>query len=254
MVPLAEFRCYNSGMEQPEEMPPGPAPIYAAPVRATFREKLGPGGASSLALALLSGLGLLGLPWLFRIRQVLRGAEGDVPQAADAILVLGRKLEENDLTPVFAARLGQAERLWRAGLAPRIFVAGGTTGDATRSEAEVGRVWLEARGVPAAAILCEGASQHTLENLFNVRIVMRAEGWATLLLVSDPLHLARARATAHGLDLEVRCSAALEAPPRRGSLGWWLRTAQEGFLLHWYHTGMLYSRLLGNRKQLERVT
>jgi len=28
----------------------------------------------------------------------------------------------------------------------------------------------------------------------------------------------------------------------------------EGFFLHWYHTGMLYSRLLGRRAQLERVT
>lgn len=108
--------------------------------------------------------------------------------------------------------------------------------------------------MPAAAILLEDRSQHTLENLFNVRAHMRAEGWRSLVMVSDPLHLARARATARGLDLEVRCSPALAAPPVRGSLGWWRRAALEAFLLHWYHTGMLYSRLLGRRAQLERVT
>ena len=243
-------------MQEPRTDPTGdpPAPIYAAPVRASFRQKLGPGGAASLGWALLSCLGLLGLPWLYRSAQVLRGTRGDESGVADAILVLGRRLEGDALTAVFEARLAPAESLWRAGLAPRIFVAGGTTGPASRSEAEAGREWLLARGIPEVAILLEDRSQHTLENLFNVRIEMRAQGWTTLLIVSDPLHLARAKATARGLDLAVRCCPAPAAPPRPGSLGWWARAATEGFLLHWYHTGMLYSRLLGSREQLKRVT
>jgi uncharacterized SAM-binding protein YcdF (DUF218 family) len=230
------------------------ARAFAAPVRATFWQKLGPGGAASLGLALVTVLGLAGLPWLYRLRQVLRGARGEAPEAVDAILVLGRRLEKDRLTAVFEARLVEAESLWRQGLAPRLFVAGGVTGDATRSEAEAGRDWLLARGLPAAAILLEDRSQHTLENLFNVRAHMRAAGWHSLLLVSDPLHLARARATARGLDLAVRCRPAREAPPAPGSPAWWLRAALEAFLLHWYHTGMAYSRLIGSARQLERVT
>lgn len=227
---------------------------YHAPPRASFFQKLGPGGAASLGLAILTTLGLGGLPWLCRLRRVLQGAHGDEPAPADAILVLGRRLEGDHLTPVFEARLAQAEVLWRQGLAPRVYVAGGTTGTASRSEAEAGRDWLVARGLPAGAIHLEDRSQHTLENLFNVRSHMRAEGWRTLVVVSDPLHLARARATALGLQLEVRCCPAPEAPPVRGSLAWWRRAALEGFLLHWYHTGMLYSRLIQSRSQLERVT
>ena len=228
--------------------------VYAAPPRATFWQKLGPGGAASLALALLSCLGLLGLPWLLRLRQVLRAAPGDEAAPVDAILVLGRRLEDDALTPVFRARLAHAEDLWRQGFAPRLFIAGGTTGSAARSEAEAGRDWLLGRGVPAGALLLEDRSQHTLENLFNVRSQLRTAGWRTLLLVSDPLHRARAGATARGLDLEVRCSAARLAPPRPGTSGWWTRAAGEAFLLHWYHTGMLYTRLLGSRQQLDRVT
>ena len=227
---------------------------FQAPPHASFLQKLGPGGAASLGLALLSSLGLAGLPWLYRCGQVLRGVRGDEPLAADAILVLGRRLEENRLTPVFEARLAHAEALWRRGFAPRIFLAGGTTGTALRSEAEAGGDWLLARGVPMAAIYLEDHSQHTLENLFNIRTELRAAGWRTLLLVSDPLHLARARATALGLNLDVFCSPASAAPPRRGSFGWWRRVALEGFLLHWYHTGMLYSRLIRSERQLERVT
>jgi uncharacterized SAM-binding protein YcdF (DUF218 family) len=227
---------------------------FHAPPHANFLQKLGPGGAASLGLALLTALGGAGLPWAVRCWQVLRRVHGDEPVSADVILVLGRRLEGDRLTPVFEARLAHAEALWRRGLAPRIFLAGGTTGQAQRSEAEAGRDWLVARGVPAAAILLEGRSQHTLENLFNVRAEMRAAGWRTLLVVSDPLHLARARATALGLNLDVGCSPALAAPPRRGSLGWWRRVALEGFLLHWYHTGMLYSRLIRSERQLKRVT
>lgn len=227
---------------------------YHAPPRASFLQKLGPGGAGSLGLAILTVLGLLGLPWVFRLRQILKGVHGDEPMASDAILVLGRQLRGDWLTPVFEARLAHAEALWWEGLAPRIFVAGGVTGTAVRSEAEAGRDWLVARGIPEAAILMEDRSQHTLENLFNVRVQMRTAGWRTLLLVSDPLHLARAGATARGLDLEVRCSPAPHTLPSLGTLAWWQRAAQEAFLLHWYHTGMLYSRLLRSKRQLERVT
>lgn len=227
---------------------------YHAPPRASFRQKLGPGGGVTLGLALLTGLGLLGLPWAFRLRQVLKGAGGDACLPADAILVLGRQLENDWITPVFEARLAHAEALWRQGLAPRIFVAGGTTGTSRRSEAEAGRDWLLARDIPANAILLEDRSQHTLENLFNVRAQLRSSGWSRLLLVSDPLHLVRARATALGLELVVQCSPATDCPPRRGGLRWWRRAALEAFLLHWYHTGMGYSRLIGSRRQLERVT
>jgi uncharacterized SAM-binding protein YcdF (DUF218 family) len=227
---------------------------YHAPPRASFLQKLGPGGAATLGLAILTALGFVGLPWVFRFRQVLSGIHGDELTPADAILVLGRRLEQDQPTQVFEARLAHAESLWRRGLAPRIFVAGGTTGNARRSEAEAGRDWLVARGVPVGTLFLEDRSQHTVENLFNVRADLRVAGWQTLLLVSDPLHLARARATAQGLDLDVLCSAAQESPPTHGSYAWWRRAAFEAFLLHWYYTGMVYSRLIKSKRQLERVT
>jgi uncharacterized SAM-binding protein YcdF (DUF218 family) len=205
-----------------------------------------------LGLALVTGLLLV--PVWFRLWRVVEGAAGDPLEPADAILVLGRRLQDDALTPVYEARLAHAEGLWRQGLAPRILVAGGITGRATRSEAEAGRDWLLARGVSREAILLEDRSQHTLENLFNVRSHLGAEGWRTLLLVSDPLHLARARATALGLGLDVRCSPAPSCPPPSGSLAWWRRAVFEAFFLHWYHTGLFYSRLIRSERQLERVT
>ena len=77
-------------------------------------------------------------------------------------------------------------------------------------------------------------------------------GWRSVLLVSDPLHLARAVAYARGLGLDVVPSPAAAASPRR--LGYALRAVREAFFLHWYHVGVAYSRLIGSRRLLERVT
>ena len=185
---------------------------------------------------------------------MLREAEGEPLAPADLILVLGRRLQDNRPTAVFEARLAHAAELWRRGLAPRILVAGGVTGRASLSEAMAGRGWLLDKGLPAGAVLVEDQSQHTLENLFHVRETLRAEGWREIILVSDGLHLARAGALAAGLGLRARRSPAPGCPPPRGSLAWYRRAAVEAFLLHWYHTGLAYSRLIRSRRQLERVT
>jgi uncharacterized SAM-binding protein YcdF (DUF218 family) len=215
---------------------------------------MGPGGPSSITLAFLTATLGLGLPVLYRLRSVLRRAQRDERAPADLILVLGRELRDNRPTAVFRARLEHGARLLREGWAPRILVSGGVTGDSQVSEAEAGRELLLAHGLAAATVLVEDGSRHTLENLFNVRETLRREGWQRLILVSDPLHLARAAAVARGLRLEVLLSPAVDCPPARGSLGWALRAAHEAFLLHWYHVGLIYSRAIRSERLLGRVT
>jgi uncharacterized SAM-binding protein YcdF (DUF218 family) len=170
------------------------------------------------------------------------------------ILVLGRELREDRPTEVFRARLEHGARLLHEGWAPRILVSGGVTGDSRVSEAEAGRKHLLDLGLPESAVLVEGGSRHTLENLFNVRETLRRAGWGRLILVSDPLHLARAATVARGLKLDFLLSPATACPPERGSLGWMARAGHEAFLLHWYHVGLLYSRAIRSERLLGRVT
>jgi uncharacterized SAM-binding protein YcdF (DUF218 family) len=220
----------------------------------TLFAELGPGGLTSLTLAFSSGFLGLGLPVVWRGRQVVAGARGEPLRLADAIVVLGRELVDDRPTPVFRARLEHALDLFRADWAPEIIVSGGMTGRATRSEAAAGREHLLRSGAPPHAVSVEERSRHTLENLFNVRETLRARGLERILLVSDPLHLARAAAFARGLALDVCCSPAVNAPPARGTFGWWLRAGREGFLLHWYRVGLAYSRAIGSERLLSRVT
>lgn len=219
-----------------------------------FLAELGPGGLSSLSLAFATGILGAGLPVVWHTRQVLAVARSDERGPADAILILGRELVDDRPTAVFRARLDHGAHLYREGWAPLVIVSGGLTGTAQRSEAAAGREHLLAAGLPATAIHTEDSSRHTLENLRFVRETLRERGWRRVLLVSDPLHLARALAFARGLSLEVACSGAPGAPPSRGSLLWWLRAGREAFLLHWYHVGLAYSRLIRSEQLLERVT
>lgn len=223
-------------------------------VSESWRDYLGPGALSSFVLAGLAAVGGVGIPVAACLRRVLRTAGESGAAPADAVLVLGRVLVDNQPSEVFRARLRHGLELWRAGLAPRLIVAGGLTGHASRSEADAGREQLLAWGVPAERVAIEDRSRHTLENLFNVREALRREGDHQLLLVSDPLHLERAATLARGLGLVITCSPATAAPPQPGTAGWYLRALREAYLLHWYHVGVLYSRAIGSERLLSRVT
>jgi len=221
----------------------------------SWKEFFGPGAITSFLLAAATATLGLGVPVLLRLRQVFAASGRDERAEADAILVLGRSLDRRERpTAVFRARLEHGHHLWEAGLAPRLIVTGGLTGTATVTEAAAGRDYLLELGVPPGEILLEDRSRHTLENLFNTRETLRQNDWRQLIIVSDPLHLARIAAMARGLSLDILPSPAACSPPREGSFGWWFRAAREAFLLHWYHVGMAYARAIRSRKLLSRVT
>lgn len=219
----------------------------------TWRDYLGPGAVTTLLLAAFLAIVGLGVPVAWRLRQVLAEAaraRALRPDPADLLVVLGRVLVDDRPSEVFVGRLNHAAALWRGGVAPTIVVTGGMTGKASRTEAEAGREWLVDSGVPARVIECEGASRHTLENLYNVR---EHFGRGSIVIVSDPLHLARARALAENLGFEVSCSGASAAdPPSKAAR--LMRALREAALLHWYTTGVAWSRLIGSERLLSRVT
>jgi len=132
---------------------------------------------------------------------------------------------------VFAARLDHAETLYREGRAARVLVTGGRSPEDKVSEAAAGSVWLQAHGVPAAAILIEDRSRTTRQNLANAAEVLGADRTKLVLIVSDPLHMRRAMAMAAAQGF-----AALPAPTpttRYRSLGTQLPfLAREVWFMH----------------------
>ena len=133
-------------------------------------------------------------------------AAADAP-AATMLIVPGARIHA-DGTPysLLADRLATALDLWRAGRAPRIVVSGRGGGALAVDEVAAMRRWLEARGVPAAAITGDGGGLRTLDTMRRCR---DAGGAGAVIVVSNPFHVARCVFLGRSLGLDL---VGVEAP------------------------------------------
>jgi uncharacterized SAM-binding protein YcdF (DUF218 family) len=110
----------------------------------------------------------------------------DPPQKADAILVLGDDNYAGD-------RADEAARLFRDGMAPQV-VASGRMLRPYAGIAELIERDLEARGVPAAAIVrFPQRATNTREEAQALRLLAGERGWKRVLVVTSNYHTRRAR-------------------------------------------------------------
>ena len=154
---------------------------------------------------------LLGDALLGYVEDQARVAEKATPRCCyDAIVVLGGGIapaapperQYPSLTDS-SDRIWTAARLYKQGVAPRIIVSGGgflsEHGPAT-TEAEAMRVFLVDLGVPESAIVDEGKSDNTIENMRNVRAIV---GDKAVALVTSGYHMPRALRIARAAKLNV---------------------------------------------------
>jgi uncharacterized SAM-binding protein YcdF (DUF218 family) len=141
-----------------------------------------------------------------------RAAAAQAPACCyDAIVVLGGGmtpaappfLTEPDLSDG-ADRIWHAAQLYHRGVARRVIVSGGSfveqRGGPATSEAEAMRRFLIDLGVPLEAIVSEGNSLNTLENIRNVRQMV---GDARVALITSAFHMPRALKIARQGNLNV---------------------------------------------------
>lgn len=149
-------------------------------------------------LLLLCALWLVGVAtWIVYV--------GDRDQAmpADAILVLGAAAYDARPSPVFQERIRHALDLYRRGYASTLVFTGGYGYGARFSESQVARRYAMREGVPADAILIETLSRTTYENLREARALMLERDLHRVIVVSDPLHMARALRLARRLGIDA---------------------------------------------------
>jgi uncharacterized SAM-binding protein YcdF (DUF218 family) len=139
-----------------------------------------------LAAAVLAFLGVTA--WL-----VARQGWRDEARAADAIVVFGAAEYAGRPSPVFKARLDHGFELYRRGLAPVVITTGGAGADPTYNEGGVGRDYLSRRGIPDHDLIAETQSDDTAESAERVSAILRANGWHTVVAVSDAYHMYRVK-------------------------------------------------------------
>jgi len=146
-------------------------------------------------------------------------------ERVDAIVVLGAAQYDGRPSPVFAGRLEQAELLYRQHRAGTVIVLGaGQPGDVS-TEAQAGRDYLVAGGLPPSAVVAEPVGHTSLESLRAAATYMKAHGMRTAFLVSDPWHNLRIKRMASDLGIRGYASATWHSAARSEAtrLGGYLR-------------------------------
>jgi len=163
-------------------------------------------------------LALLGVAYLISlvVRITLEGMH-DERRPADVILVLGAAQADGRPLPVFKARLDHALSLYRDGYAPYLFFTGGKQPGDRFTEAETGRRYARARGVPDSAILTEQQGRTTWQSLQRAAYQLRRARLRRVILVSDPFHAFRLHRMARDLDMQAVVSPVPHSRIRRFS-------------------------------------
>lgn len=141
--------------------------------------------------------------WLWCAWQVYDFARPNDDVRADVAIVLGAAAWGEKPSPVFRERINHALALYQTHHVDKLMFTGGTPKEGYTTEAEVARKFAMKQGVPAEDIVFENKSKDTFQNLVNARVLMRKHHLKTAVLVSDPYHMARARAMAQDLGMNV---------------------------------------------------
>lgn len=167
----------------------------------------------------------------------MRDANIDQAHHADAIVVFGAAEYVGRPSPVFRARLDHAYELFKMGLAPVVITTGGAGGEQHFSEGQVGRDYLESRGIPDVNLIAETQGGNTDWSTQRVANIMRANGMHSALLVSDAYHLYRAKKMMQAQGLTVYVSPRPDSIPKSAS-GRWGSAMREAFSFVLYKLGV----------------
>ncbi|MGY1721039.1 YdcF family protein [Blastococcus sp. SYSU DS0552] len=160
-------------------------------------------GAGVLAAVLLVASTALAIWWT---------ARQDARPQSDAIVVLGSAQYNGVPSSIFAARLEHARALYEQGVAPVIVTVGGKAAGDQFTEAEAGRDYLAAAGVPAESLLAVPEGVDTLESMRVVGAAFDERGWERAVLVTDPWHAMRAERMAEDAGIEAESSPTRQGP------------------------------------------
>jgi uncharacterized SAM-binding protein YcdF (DUF218 family) len=131
---------------------------------------------------------------------------------ADVIVVPGAAQLDGKPGEVLLARLQEARRIYKLGLAPLIITVGsGAPGDRT-TEAAAGEFWLRNNGVKRAAIVALPIGRDTRTQTAAYVAEMKKRKVTDVIIATDPYHCNRTITMAEDLDAVASCSPVKDGP------------------------------------------
>jgi len=160
--------------------------------------------------------------------RIMQEGSLDQPHKADCILVLGAAEYAGRPSPVYRARLDHAHELFQQGMAPFIIASGGSGNDPKYSEGQVGRDYLLAKGIPEGDLIAETQADNTDESTRRAAVIMRRNGFESVLLVSDAYHMFRAKRMMQRQRFTAYISPRPESVPKK-RWGRFIAASREAF-------------------------
>lgn len=187
-----------------------------------------------LAAPLIGAITVLMICFAVTYRAIDERSSRDEARAADVILVLGSAVWPNEQpSPSLRARTQQAIELYHEGYASHLILSGGL-GRFPPEEAEVMRRLALEAGIPDQALVLDKEARSTRESLLQAGEIMRARGWKTAVIVSDPFHLKRSLWVATDMGITAYGSPALDSPTYTVAARRVYYTSREVLALWWY--------------------
>jgi uncharacterized SAM-binding protein YcdF (DUF218 family) len=100
-------------------------------------------------------------------------------------------------------------------VAAEIVTVGGRKPADRYTEAQAGDLYLARNGVPNSRIIAVNSGNDTLTSLQAAAIVLKAHGWNTAVLVSDPWHMFRSKTMAEASGIDAWTSPTHSGPAVR---------------------------------------
>lgn len=140
-------------------------------------------------------------------------AENNTLKRSDAILVLGaRSYINGKYNPCLQARVVHAVDLYKGHYGSKILMTGGNDKEDNVNEAETMKKIAVERGVNPGDILLEKRASSTYENFVFSREILMKNGLKSVIIVTEPFHIARAGLVAEKLELNYHVSPTVNSP------------------------------------------
>lgn len=139
-------------------------------------------------------------------------AEHDTKSKSDVILVLGAKSYiDGKYNPCLVSRVSHAVDLYKSKYASKILMTGGNDKEDNVNEAETMRNIAVESGVSRDDILLEKSATSTYENFNLSKEVLNRNGLKSVIIITEPFHIARAALVAKKLNYNYTISPAKES-------------------------------------------
>lgn len=162
-----------------------------------------------IALAIIVGLGVLGVAAVFGINayvtgsvedQILTSQEAALLEDVDCILVLGCQVQDNgEPSHMLRDRLTRAVELYHLGASPKLLMSG-DHGQKGYDEVGTMKQFAIDAGVPSADVFMDHAGFSTYESMYRAKEIF---GTKKILIVTQEYHLYRAMYIAEQFGMEA---------------------------------------------------